>query len=196
MYGLSKLAYYKPIEEGENLAKRDREYYDHVPGSTLAGSGVGLTQGAASGALTGYGVGAAAKRLDVLARTHKGMRKGINSALGAAGFDVDIRDITKNIPHAGKALGIGAALGAVGGMFGGAYKGMMIGDGMNDREYLMQRDLEPHEIVHNSAAAAMHMPGVSATPFSPLLNQAFGAEVGAIRRAGFKNTQDGTLVSK
>ena len=194
MYELTKLAAYKPIEEGENLAVRNETYYDHIPGSTGVGSVLGATSGLAGGGLLGYSAGKTGKRLDYLANNNKKFRLGANQLLGQVGFDdVDVRDITKNFPRTKNAVKIGLGVGAGVGALQGAYKGMMTGVGMNDRQYLLQRNIEPHEMVDNSAISAMQMAGPSLNPMAPIMNQAFGAQIGALRRAGFENTEDGLL---
>jgi hypothetical protein len=196
MYGLAKIADYTPIKEGENLARRNQEYYDHVPESTGYGSVLGAATGVGSGALAGWGLGATANRVNLLANENRKFRIGANQALKGAGFDVDIRNITKKFPKAPQAAKWGAGIGLLGGALTGAYKGMMTGVGMNDRQYLLQRDIEPHEMVSNSAMSAMNMSGPSLNPAAPVMNQAFGAQLGALRRTGYKNTAEGNLEKK
>lgn len=197
MSQLAKLAAYKQIEEGTNLAQRNEEYFDHVPGSTGTGSVVGAAGGVVGGGIAGYGLGRTGQRLDGLANNNAKFRLGANTALKNLGFDeTDVRDITKKFPKTKNATKIGLGIGLAGGAISGAYKGMMTGVGMNDREYLLQRNIEPHELVDNSAMSALNMGGSSLNPLAPLVNQAFGAQVGAIRRAGFHNDKEGDLIKK
>lgn len=92
-------------------------------------------------------------------------------------------------------MAIGSGVGGLIGGIDGSYRGMLTGVGMNDRQYLLERDLRPNEVVKNSMIASMQMNG-NGGRLSNISNQAFGRITGGIRRSQMENRKDNTLIER
>lgn len=174
----------------------DEDYYDHVPGSTRTGGAVGTLVGAGSGAAIGYGASKVPKRLKFLATNGGKLGEVLSYVEPVKGQSVArVVKILEKMPGTRKSMAIGSGLGSLIGGIDGSYRGMLTGVGMNDRQYLLERDLDPNEIVKNSMIASMQMNG-SGGRLSNISNQAFGRITGGIRRGRMENRKDNTLIER
>lgn len=77
-------------------------------------------------------------------------------------------------------------------MADGSYKGMMSGIQMNDRQYLLGRNLSQNEIINNQVMGSLNANSTGGR-LSNATNQTFGRVVGSLRRAEMDNRKDGSL---
>lgn len=135
------------------------------------------------------------KRITGLARANPKLRSKSNFVGRRLGFEnFDIADAEKKLPSGKKILATTVGASTLGGAASGAAGGANIGVGMNDRQYLMGRDIKPNEVVKNSTMASLQMNGSGAV--SNLSAQGFGKVVGSLHRNNFTNTKDNSLKTK
>jgi len=74
--------------------------------------------------------------------------------------------------------------------------GLLTGTGMNDRQYLLERNIQPLEMVSNSAMAAMKTAGHSINPISPPYEPSIWCTNWCVAQANYENRVDGQLQRK
>lgn len=169
----------------------NESYYDHVPGSASAGTLVGSVAGLGAGTAAGFGLRKMPNRIINFQKNNPNLSRNIGQVAGLAGLNLNTFNRSlKASPK--KIIGLGAGIGTTVGAVDGAYKGMMTGVGMNDRQYMMERNLDPSEVVKNSTMSALQMNSTGGR-LSNAYNQNFGRQVGAIRRAQMDNRKDGLI---
>lgn len=166
-------------------------YYDHVPGSTAAGTLVGASNGVLAGTIAGATAGKATVAAKSILKANEIPLQKIVDEAGING--VNLNKVISKIPGRRKLLGIGATLGVAGGMLDGAYRGSMTGVGMNDRQYIKEEDIGVKDIVYNSRMAAMDM-NSSRGRLSNVYNDNFGRAVGGLRRMKMGNQKNNEIM--
>lgn len=161
------------------------EYYNHVAGSSKMGAAVGGVPGTALGALAG-------SRVSHLKTLSDSLAKNPASSPFIKRYKPTIDEISKRLPTKKKAISIGAGIGGALGMADGSYKGMMSGIQMNDRQYLLGRNLKQNEIVNNQVMGSLNANSTGGR-LSNATNQTFGRVVGSLRRTEMDNRKDGSL---
>lgn len=161
------------------------EYYNHVPGSSKMGAVVGGVPSTALGALAG-------SRISHLKTLSDSLAQNPATSPFIKHYQPMIDAISKRLPTKKKAIAIGAGIGGVLGTADGSYKGMMSGVQMNDRQYLLGRNLKQNEIVNNQVMSSLNANSTGGH-LSNATNQAFGRVVGSLRRTEMDNRKDGSL---
>lgn len=173
------------IHDGK-LNDDNDDYYNHVAGSSKMGAVVGGIPGAGLGALAGSRVSHLRTLSDSLAKTP------LASSLIFQRYQPTVEEIAKRLPTKKKAIAVGLGVGTLLGSSDGAYKGMMSGVQMNDRQYLLGRNLKQHEIVNNQIMGSLNANSTGGR-LSNATNQTFGRIVGSLRRTEMDNRKDGSL---
>lgn len=168
-----------------------KSYYDHVPGSTAAGTVVGGINGLGMGVLGGATAGRALVAGRAFAKVNEESLQGLANSTGIKG--VNVKKIVDAVPSRKKIIGIGTGVGLGLGMVDGAYRGSMTGVGMNDRQYIKGKDIGVKDVVYNSRMAAIDM-NSSRGRLSNVYNDNFGRAVGGLRRMKMGNQKNNEIM--